>query len=559
MLHITVVMIIIIGVVSSMDDDLSQARFDSFKHDLLEAIEIDKEIDKQHNELAQYFEERSGIGSLELRNSCNSYVSARRQFLTKIININKFIEQYHLNIHKPRLANHTFLQVDQYEKEIRKTQEECFATVRIIRLNEKIIKLSYRNNNNSNDIENGDLIHTTSIKENAIPIKNGVVRELQNCRSEAESIKQYCYEKHLDCNKTQILNESYYETEIQKLEKNVQDLQNYLDAVAITNYVQPTVYALVFIVGFVGNFLLLYIFYRNRKCRKPQNMIIFNLALSDTLSLIINLPLFYAYGATGAFGIKVTSLIIMFCRYLCFSLSVFSTVALCLQRYSATLKASNYVGHILRQSTSKSAKVANACIWILACMFAIPFGVHSDIYFFETYQDKKNIYMHSIQVIYMFQLMALGILPLIVISVLSWLTVRSFNERCKKIPVDIPQLHREYQIRVLSRSTRIIKMCPVVFASTWLPFFLFYALRNFFDLDINSKSDAMMKVIVTSLLFLGCSVNPIGLYVASGNFRHYMRSIFGLGPRKSSLKYQHQEERPSNCISIEPSTQDTKL
>ena len=194
-------------------------------------------------------------------------------------------------------------------------------------------------------------------------------------------------------------------------------------------------------------------------------------------------------------------------------------------------------------------------IWLLATIFALPRAVHGDIYIYETYSAGKKTYKTQVQVVTTLELIVLSVIPFVTISVLSWFTVRHFEDRARRIPPDIPKLHRTYQLELLSRSTKVIMASPVLFACTSLPFFLFYSLRTFLTPDINSPPDTVIKVVSTSLIFLGCSFNPIGLYLASGNFRHYMRAMFGFGPRKSSLKFK--QPQPSGYTTSEIESADT--
>ncbi|PSN55718.1 hypothetical protein C0J52_09005 [Blattella germanica] len=534
------------------DDNAAKLFLKKFKLLLAENAKLDTERKK----IVRYWNEENKINSHFLNSCCYSYISGRITFIKEIEQANILIEKHNLTYQLPILKYREFLNVDKYETSLNLTVIECNVTIRIAMLNDKLNELDYLNSE-TNAITNntyGHSIDITDVREIAIPAKKIIVKSIKECMKEVELIRQYCLENEVVCDDPSLTNDEYYENKIRNAKDDLLKLNDLLSAYVVYQYVQPTVFSLVFVISFTGNCILLVIFYKDKKFRIPQNMIIFNLALGDSLSLIINLPLYHAYLATGAYnGTRETARIIMFCRYFSFGLSVFSTVALCLQRYSATLKASNYIGHILRQSTSRSAKMVNASIWFVAGVMAIPHAVHSDVYFFDTFMKKRKLYITTIQVIYLLQLITLGILPFLAIAVLSWLTVRRFRIRAKKIPEDIPQLNRSYQIKILSRSTVVTAITPIVFACAWLPFLSFLALRNFGNLDINSLPDATMNVIACSLLFLGCSFNPIGLYVASGKFRRYMRTMFGLGPRKSSLKYQPKRDQ-MKALSAEPPT-----
>ena len=55
-------------------------------------------------------------------------------------------------------------------------------------------------------------------------------------------------------------------------------------------YTIPPTYALIFLVGVIGNGSLLYIFGSNKMMRTVPNLLIFNLAIGDILALIFTVP-----------------------------------------------------------------------------------------------------------------------------------------------------------------------------------------------------------------------------------------------------------------------------
>ncbi|KAJ9582295.1 hypothetical protein L9F63_003424 [Diploptera punctata] len=549
----------------SSNSEVPKEEYDKLILDLETIVDQSEMLNKLHNSIDEMCYGTQIPKSAELKENCTLYVSQRKIYIDNVTQINNFVDKYNLTAFKSELMHHPFLNVPKLRESLNTTDLLCSICKRKLVLNESLEQLNNLNrkaNSFSNKKVDNSTIKFSDLRNKAIPKKETILEKIINCTSEVYSINELCNNNNLTkiCN-SNILNISYWLELRNNITDDLTKLKETVFVYLTINYVQPILYIAVFISGFFGNTILLIIFFRNEKIRKPQNMIIFNLALADTLSLICNLPLNYVFEKISLTeeGTFLPAQIFHFSRILCLGLSAFSTVALCLQRFSATLKASNYIGFILRQSSKDSATKVIASIWISAIIFAIPRAVHGDIYIYEKFNSRKTMYEVPIQIVTTVELMCFSITPFIIISILSWYTVRHFQERAEKIPADIPELNKTYQLEMLSRSTKVIMLSPIIFACTSLPFFFFYSLRNFFQLDINSPRDTLLKVITNTLLFLSCSFNPIGLYMASGNFRRCTRQIFGLGPCKKSLKYAQRERQQLRLASSENETLDTYL
>jgi hypothetical protein len=331
-------------------------------------------------------------------------------------------------------------------------------------------------------------------------------------------------------------------------------------SIVVNNYIRPPVFVIIFVVGMAANGALIIIFARYPKIRKYRNMIILNLSIADTLSLFVNLLADHLYQRmSSSKASPTTAQIFMFYRFLCFGVSVFSVLVLCLQRFSTTLKLSVRSGFILRQSTKQSSFLLIAATWTVAIAFALPHSLHGSLYFETSFKTNEEFNSKIAKALSLIDLFSLSIIPTIVMTTLYWFTALHLKLRAQQLPVDMPEYQRTYQRKVLSRSRNIIMLTPIVFAVTSLPYYFHKVLSCFWGTDINSYSYTIANVILYYLILVNCAFNPVALYFTSGTFRHCIKMHFFWWKRNENIYIKQQQRRQTVLFNIVDSTMQNRM
>ncbi|XP_014666142.1 PREDICTED: orexin receptor type 2-like [Priapulus caudatus] len=126
-------------------------------------------------------------------------------------------------------------------------------------------------------------------------------------------------------------------------------------------------YALVFVVGLVGNFLVCLAVFRNPHMQTVTNIFIVNLAIADFMVILICLPptLIWDTWETWFFGYTLCKLIV-YLQSVSVSVSIFTLSAISVERWYA-------ICHPLKfKATASRARVIVICIWVASILLSVP-------------------------------------------------------------------------------------------------------------------------------------------------------------------------------------------
>ena len=184
---------------------------------------------------------------------------------------------------------------------------------------------------------------------------------------------------------TSLLNETFTLYENISLENgtNATDADVDVDTDAYdVQYIQPEVYivpilfAMIFIVGVLGNGTLIYIVGANKNMRNVPNMFIVSLAVGDLILIMVSVPLASTVYTTSGwhFGLALCKLS-TFVEVTSLGVSVFTLVALSADRYVAIVDPMRR----RRSSSTKRTATTVIAIWIGSVILAVPDTVITDI------------------------------------------------------------------------------------------------------------------------------------------------------------------------------------
>jgi hypothetical protein len=483
-----------------------------------------------------------------------------------IIQREEFIKQIHdLKPSVPHPANLSFFDEVKLMKELNHTKSELSKLERVTKLYQTFLKLHEKNEKVNIVTEQFKVEGKVRHLESAMNLTGELITEIESYIHEVSDVRNFTLTHSLTGFITnfwieQLLDLQRWKYVLTNKTEDLHVLERTKISIVVNNYIRPPVFVIIFVVGLAANGALITIFACYPKIRKYRNMIILNLSIADTLSLVVNLLAEHLYLSMSSWTASpATAQIFMFYRFLCFGVSAFSVLVLCLQRFSTTLKLSVRSGFILRQSTKQSSFLLNAAIWTVAIVFALPHSLHGSLYFKASFNTNVEFYSKIVTALFLIDLFSLSIIPTIVMTTLYWFTALHLKLRAQQLPVDMPEYQRTYQRKVLSRSRNVIMLTPIVFAATSLPYYFYKVVNCFGGTDINSHSYTIVNAILYYLIFVNCTFNPAALYFTSGTFRHYIKMHFFWWKRNENKYIKQQQTRQTVLFNVVDSTVQNRM
>ncbi|XP_030012932.1 C-C chemokine receptor type 2-like [Sphaeramia orbicularis] len=275
---------------------------------------------------------------------------------------------------------------------------------------------------------------------------------------------------------------------------------NYSSLSNFTKVFLPILYSLVFIVGFIGNGLVLCVLIKHRNQTNLTDICLFNLALSDLL-FILTLPLYSHYSAVGQW---------VFGDFMChlsggmhdtgFYSSIFFMVAMTLDRYMIIM----YAHKVAKYRTLKMGITLSGVVWMLSLCASLP----SFIFTKETVRsfDKQCDYIPDSNTWKMYSVIATNILGLVI----PFLVMVICYSRIIPTLMHIRSAKKH-------RVVRLIISIMVVFFLFWGPYNIILFLDFLQSEDVGilkmpCDMDKNLKISLTvteTIAFTHCCLNPI--------------------------------------------------
>nr|BAX00424.1 hypothetical protein [Periophthalmus modestus] len=296
----------------------------------------------------------------------------------------------------------------------------------------------------------------------------------------------------------------------------------------------PIVYGCNFIIGLVGNSMVVAVIYCYMKLKTVAHIFVLNLAISD-LTFLITLPMWATMTATGyhwpfgGFLCKATAALASFNLYT----SIFFLTALSIDRYLAIVHPVSS----RRFRTVLYARITCVLIWLFALLLSVPIALTRDIHNINNrnltvcailHPTKDNVQSLE-QVLLAISLMKslLGfLLPFIIIITCYCLIGRALLGA------------RHIQKSSQSRDDEVLRMLAaavLAFFVCWVPHQIFHFMQLLTQL---SKTDncRLLEIIDTVMPFTICiayfnsCVNPIVYGFVGRNFRKNLVRLLHCAP-----------------------------
>ncbi|XP_041824679.1 type-1A angiotensin II receptor [Melanotaenia boesemani] len=285
----------------------------------------------------------------------------------------------------------------------------------------------------------------------------------------------------------------------------------------------PIVYGCNFVIGIIGNSMVVAVIYCYMKLKTVANIFVLNLAISD-LTFLITLPMWATFTATGyywpfgGFLCKTSAGLVIFNLYT----SIFFLTALSIDRYLAIV-------HPVRSRRFRTvlyARITCVLIWLFAFMLSVPTALTRDVHNIEnskitvcgilhpTTENVKKLKDLLLAISLMKSL--LGFLAPFVIIITCYCLIGRALLRAQHI-----------QKSSRSRDDEVLRMLAaavLAFFLCWVPHQVFHLMQVLTQL-ILVENCTILEIIDTAMPFTICiayfnsCVNPIVYGFVGHNFR----------------------------------------
>ncbi|XP_028617461.1 C-C chemokine receptor 1-like protein 1 [Grammomys surdaster] len=276
-------------------------------------------------------------------------------------------------------------------------------------------------------------------------------------------------------------------------------------------------YSLVFVIGVIGNVLVVLVLIQHKRLRNMTSIYLFNLAISD-LVFLSTLPFWVDYIMKGdwVFGNAMCKFLSGF-YYLGLYSDMFFIILLTIDRYLAVVHAV----FALKARTVTFGIISSIITWVLATLVSIPcLYVFKSQMEFTYYTCKAVLPRKSLSRFLRFQALTMNILGLI-LPLLAMIICYT------KI---IIVLHRRPN-KKKAKAMRLIFVITLLFFLLLTPYYLAAFVSAFEDVlftynCLRSQQVDLSLMITEALAYTHCCVNPI-IYVFVGErFRKYLWQLF---------------------------------
>ncbi|KAM9851234.1 endothelin receptor type B [Aulostomus maculatus] len=319
-------------------------------------------------------------------------------------------------------------------------------------------------------------------------------------------------------------------------------------------YVNTVVSIVVFVVGIVGNSVLLKIIYINKSMRSGPNILFASLALGDLIHIVIDIPVntYRLMAEDWPFGLVLCKLV-PFIQKTSVGITVLSLCALSVDRYRAIVSWKRIKGIGVSMWTA----IEITLIWVISIILAVPEAVAFDMISVD-FKDKhlRICLLHPMQTTRFMQFYKsvkdwwlFGFyfcMPLAWTAVFYTLMARKMLRNAENTLSSHTKQRREV--------AKTVFCLVIVFAICWLPLYLSRILKStiYDEKDLNRCQLLSVFLILDyfgiNMASLNSCINPIALYIVSKRFkRHFKACLCSWRPQtvsrdESVLKCRTQDQ-----------------
>uniref|UniRef100_A0A8L0DPH0 Galanin receptor type 1 n=1 Tax=Oncorhynchus mykiss TaxID=8022 RepID=A0A8L0DPH0_ONCMY len=283
----------------------------------------------------------------------------------------------------------------------------------------------------------------------------------------------------------------------------------------------PVIFGCIFLLGVVGNSLVMIVIgkIKARRNRSTTNIFILNLSIADLLFLLFCVP----FQATiyslpewifGAFLCKCVHYLVMVCMLV----SIFTLVAMSVDRYIAVVHSKK--SPCIRNR--RNALTGVCVIWALSFIFSIPVAQHQILtdhpeapnssFCWEAWYASASKHTYKVTILVIGYLLPLGLIICCYAKVLFHLHKKMKNMSKKSE-------------RSKRKTAQTVLLVVAAFLTCWMPHHIIAMWVEFGVFPLNDASFAL-RIISHCLAYGNSCINPILYAFLSENFRKACRQVF---------------------------------
>nr|QIS93393.1 CXC motif chemokine receptor 4 CXCR4 [Cynops orientalis] len=305
----------------------------------------------------------------------------------------------------------------------------------------------------------------------------------------------------------------------------------------------PTMYSIIFLMGIIGNGLVVLVMGYQKKSRTMTDKYRLHLSVADLL-FVFTLP-FWSVDAVIGWYLK---------EFLCKAVHVIYTVNLyssvlilafiSLDRYLAIVHATN------SQGTRKllAEKVVYAGVWLPAVLLTVPDFIFASVSMEEGTYECNHIYPYESRqqwtVGFRFVHLTVGfVLPGLVILICYCIIISKLSHS------------KGHQKRKALKTTVILIL---TFFTCWLPYYITLSIDTFIQLGVIKNITCDFEVtlqtwisVTEALAFFHCCLNPILYAFLGAKFKSTAQNALTTVSRGSSLKILSKKRAGHSSVSTE--------
>ena len=299
------------------------------------------------------------------------------------------------------------------------------------------------------------------------------------------------------------------------------DLDSKKSVTVLYENVELILLGVFFLIGFVGNGLLLFIFLRHSELRTSSNIMLLNLAIADLVFLIVNIPIFYQ--KDSLFN-DVQCKMYHYCRTMAIAVCIYSSVMIGFQRFvalSVFFRRGEYMNN-------KSKWGLVAVVWIIGGLVAIPYGVFSGVEHGGSCYDVKYREVVYREGTCLFDIILLCIIPVCLMTLFYGLTVDALGPEAYYEGIKIKN-------QQLALKSEIAVGLFVVLSLSYLPYYMFRFAFVWSDTKVDILYYEHILFFMPFVVYINPCLNPIALYISSRKYRIYFNLYILCGREEASV------------------------
>ncbi|XP_058475487.1 galanin receptor type 1 [Solea solea] len=288
--------------------------------------------------------------------------------------------------------------------------------------------------------------------------------------------------------------------------------------VGVDNFISLLIFGLIFILGALGNALVITVLARSKpgQPRSTTNIFILNLSVADLSYLLFCVPF-----QSTIYMLDTWVLGAFICKFIHYFftvsmlVSIFTLSAMSVDRYVAIVHA--------RRSSSirvgRHALLGVLLIWILSLVMAAPVAHYQSI---VEREDNTTFCWevwpgHQRKVYVMCTFVFGYLLPLVLISVCYTKVLKHLHKKLRNVSKK-SELSKK-------KTAQTVLVVVVVFGLSWLPHHVVHLWVEFGSFPLNQAS-FLFRMVAHCLAYSNSSVNPVIYAFLSENFRNSYKQVF---------------------------------